>query len=337
MVSPIQSRQDPEVIRSLREYRLALIQREVNQTERLASAWIEIETKLNDDMLLLALEIQQKKMAGDVITEQLLRRMDRYQKLQAGMKNEILDYAKDTAIPDIEAEQLEYGKMAIQSASKAIKLSGELGVQFDRLPVDAVETFVGHLGDGTPLYRLIKEAYPESLDAVVKSLLEGTAKGINPQAIAFNMSRSLGVGLERITLIARTEQLRVARMTSAEQYRKSGLNGVMRRVATKDDRVCPACLALDGEVIPLDKELEDHPRGRCVAVFQIKNTPTIQWEKGQDWFAKQEDSLQKNILGNEKWQLWKDGQFQFSDLGQKTYSKIWGASPRVPSIQELTQ
>jgi len=61
----------------------------------------------------------------------------------------------------------------------------------------------------------------------------------------------------------------------------------------------------------------------------------IQWEKGPDWFERQEDDLQKNILGNEKWQLWKDGVFDFKDLGQKTFDPVWGSSPRTPSIKEL--
>lgn len=328
---------DPAVIQLLRQYRLALINREDEQIKRLAKAWYSIETSLKDEMLLLSMEINQAKLDGSVITEQLIRRMERYKKLDAQMKSQILRFAKDTAVPDIEAEQLQFGMTGVQSAYEAVKITSAAGYVFDRLAVDAVETYVGLLGDGTPLYRLLKEAYPESLDGVIKALLEGTAKGLNPNQVAFNMSRSMGMGLERITLIARTEQLRVNRLVSSQQYRESGLQGVMKRVATKDDRTCMACLASDGEIIPLDKELDDHPRGRCFAVFQIAKSPTVQWEKGLQWFERQDETLQRSMLGPQKYDLWKSGAFSLPDLRRTDHNDTWGDSPRVATIKELTE
>lgn len=332
-----QTRTDPEVIRVLREHRAALINREEEQTIRLAKSWLTIEQSLSDEMLLLALQIQEEQAKGSVITEQLLRRMSRYEKLNSQMKAEILKYSKDVAEPDIEKEQFQYGLSGLQSASDAIKLTAGLGVQFDKLPVDAIETYVGYLGDGTPLNRLLKEAYPDALDGVVKAFLDGAARGLNPNAIALNASRSMGIGLERITLIARTEQLRVSRNVSAQQYRESGLDGYMRRVATKDDKVCMACLLLDGQKIPLDQELDDHPRGRCIAVFQINKSPVIQWEKGESWFMRQEESLQRQMMGNDKFEAWKNGAFKLSDIAQIQVNKTWGNSPRVATLKELTQ
>lgn len=334
---PKGKREDPEVIRLLREYRLALIGRENEQIKRLAKEWLALEYSLKDEMTLLAIQINEEKLKGSVITEQLMRRMSRYQKLDSQMKSQILEFVKDTAISDIEAEQLQFGLMGIQSASEAIKITGALGVAFDRLPVDAVETYVGMLGDGTPLYRLLKEAYPQSLDGVIKALLEGTAKGLNPNQVAYQMSKAMGMGLERITLIARTEQLRVNRLVSAQQYRQSGLEGVMKRVATKDGNVCMACLALDGEVIPLDEELDDHPRGRCTAVFQIKSSPLIQWEKGGDWFLRQDEDFQRSMMGNTKFEMWQDGQFELKDIAKKDFNETWGSSPREATIKELAK
>lgn len=329
------SRNDPEVIRLLREHRLALIAREDDQTKRMAREWLDLETRLKDEMTLLALQIIEEQAKGSAITEQLIRRLDRYKKLDADMKKEILAYVRNTAIPDIEKEQMEYGIMAIQSAYKSIQLSLGAGFGFDRLPVDAVETYVGLLGDGTPLYRLLKEAYPESLDGIIHSILDGAARGLSPISMANDMAERFGMGLDRITLIARTEQLRVNRLVSSEQYRSSGLSGVMKRVATKDDRVCMACLVSDGEIIPLHKELDDHPRGRCVAVFQIDKVPVIQWEKGVDWFERQEEDFQRSMMGDAKFELWRDGVFDLSDLRRTSHNSTWGDSPRVATIKEL--
>lgn len=329
------TKNDPEVIRHLREHRLALIAREDDQTQRMAKEWFRLEQSLKDEMTLLALQIQEEMAKGSSITEQLLRRLDRYQKLNGQMEVEVLKYAKDFAAPDIEKEQMEYGRLAIDAAYNAMRLSIGSGASFDRLPKDAVETYVGLLGDGTPLYRLLKEAYPQSLDGVVKAILEGASKGLSPITMANNMADEFGLGLDRITLIARTEQLRVNRLVSSEQYRASGLNGHMRRVATKDSAVCMACLASDGEFIPLDKELDDHPRGRCVAVFQITGAPTINWEKGPTWFEQQDESLQREMMGDKKYELWKAGAFDLADLRKTTHNDVWGDSPRVATIDEL--
>lgn len=327
---------DPRIIQMLKEYRQSLIERENAQTNRLAKSWLQIENRLRDEMTLLALQIDQAKASGSVITEQLILRMSRYDQLQQQMKKEILTYAKNVAASDIEAEQFEYGKLALQTSIDAINLSFfKFKPSFDRLPVSHVETYVGLLGDGTPLYRLLKEAYPDALDAVVAEFLQGAAKGLPPAQIAQNAARATGAGLERLTLIARTEQLRVNRLVSADQYQKSGLQGVMKRVATKDDRTCMACLVSDGEIIPLDSTLDDHPRGRCVAVFQIQTAPIIQWEKGADWFLKQDTNLQKQMLGDTKYQMWQNGAFDLSALRQTDYDATWGNSPRVATIAEL--
>jgi hypothetical protein len=329
------NREDPKVIRMLRDYRLGLIAREDNQIERLARHWLRIENSLKDEMALLALQIKEARDNGKSITEQLLRRMDRYEKLDKQMKVQILKFSKDIAVDDIETEQYEYGQMALSASIDAIAMQFNFAPSFDRLSADHIETYVGLAGDGSPLYDLLKEAYPASLDAVIKELLQGSAKGLNPNQVAYNMSRAMGIGLERITLIARTEQLRVNRLVSADQYRASGLDGVMKRVATKDGRACMACLVSDGEIIPLNSVLDDHPRGRCVAVFQVKGSPTINWEKGPDWFVRQPEDFQREMMGDKKFTLWKEGAFKLPQLRETDYSSVWGSSPREATIEEL--
>lgn len=328
---------DPKIILMLRDYRISLIEREIAQTERLAAQWLYIENSLLDEMELLALQIKQEQEKGSAITEQLIARMSRYEKLNNQMKKQILKFSSDVAEPDIESEQREYGNLALNISVDVIKNQyAKFAPAFDILPASHVETFVGLLGNGAPLNSLLKEAYPDALDGVIKALLQGTAKGLNPSQVAMQMAKGMGLGLERITLIARTEQLRVNRLVSADQYRTSGLEGVMKRVATKDDATCMACLVSDGEIIPLDKELDDHPRGRCTAIFQIKGIKEIQWEKGSTWFEKQNETLQREMMGSQKYELWKDGIFNLSDLRQTDYSPIWGNSPREATLQELT-
>ena len=328
------STQDPQVIRLLRSFREALLDREDAQLKRMAKQWLEIEQLLENDMLILAREIQEAKFAGLPITEQLIARMERYKILNEQLKREVLKYAKDKAAADIAAEQLAYGLHGIEGASAAIKAI-KSGVMFNLLSTDALTDYIGMLGDGTPLYRLLKEAYPDALDGVIKGLLNGVARGLGPNQIAREMVNGLGLGLDRITLIARTEQLRMWRTSTAKQYEESGVVRHSRRLCMKDKRTCLACLMADGEIIPLKSVLSDHPRGRCTSIPVVVGAPEIRFQLGKDWFLEQNEAIQREMLGDGMYELWQSQGFDISQIGGTAVSKTWGNSPRVKSIQEM--
>lgn len=339
MATPLPFRPEPEILQVLRNYRLSLIDRESVQTKRLAQSWFEMEVALNDQMQLLAFELLARKEKGDVITEQLIRRMERYQSLKNQLKDQVLRYTQQIAVPDIESEQLAYGELGFKQAAQAITGASapSIGVQFDRLPVDAIEDMVGLLGNGSPLNTLLQEAYPDALDGIAKGLLNGLAQGLSPDKIAYDMAQGMGLGLERITLIARTEQLRVWRTSTERQYQNS--NGAVlgkKRLAARD--ACMACLVLDGEFIPLGEPLSDHPRGRCTSVPVVRGAPELKWETGKEWFEKQSEELQRERMGDQAFELWKAGAFQLEDLAMHKHSDEWGDSLATrPVIQLLNK
>lgn len=327
--------EEPLVVRMLRNDREALLAREDAQLKRMSRQWITIERSLQSEMLALAQQIAEEKAKGSVITEQLLARMSRYKILNAQLKQQILNYAKTQAAKDIAAEQLAYALQGVDSATAAIKAQYAFGITFNTLAVEQLTDLSGLLADGSPLYKLLKEAYPDALDGIVKALLEGTARGLGVNQIAKDMAQRMGLGLERITLIARTEQMRAWRTSTARQYRESGVVLYSKRLCAKSPRTCMACLAADGEIIPLDEVLSDHPRGRCTTVPVVKNAKEIVWESGIEWFNKQSVSVQKEMLGPGMYDLWQRKQFNLKDLGGVTINKIWGNSPRVKTLQEM--
>lgn len=328
---------DSEVVRNLRNFRVRLLAREDAQLERLTRGWLRIERRLADKMELLAFQILEAQRSGDVITEQLIRRMTRYQELQAQMKERILAFVDGEATADIAREQRIFASLGLEAAQGVIadNFIGIAVPNFNRLPVEAFESLFGMLGDGSPLNTLLREAYPDALDGVITGLLDGVARGLGPVQVAREMAHGMGLGLERITLIARTEQLRMWRMSSTQQYRDSGLNGVQRRLAAKDGEVCMACLLLDGEIIPLDEEVDDHPRGRCTSIFQVEGAQEVQWEKGQEWFENQPESVQRDMMGPGAFEAWKDGRLQLGDLVTHSHSDVWGSAPQVASLRSL--
>lgn len=326
---------DPLVVRLARENRTALLAREDLQIRRMAKQWLAIERSLQGDMLLLAQEIVDAKATGKAITEQLIRRMDRYKILNASLKQQVLQFAKDQAAKDIAKEQLAYATHGLEGAVANIRSQFSLGITFNTLSVDQITDLAGMLGDGTPLNRLLKEAYPESLDGIVKALLEGSARGLGIKQIAEDMARRMGMGLERITLIARTEQLRAWRIATQRQYQESGVVLWHERLCARDARTCMSCLMLDGERIPIDQVLDDHPRGRCTSIPIVKGAPPIVREMGQEWFEHQSPALQKEMLGAGMYDLWQKQGFDLRTIAAKNYNPIWGSSPRVKTLKEM--
>jgi SPP1 gp7 family putative phage head morphogenesis protein len=329
---------DPVVVQVLREFKEALRLREAAQMTQMAQRYVQIEQRLAGQMELLAQDMAAKKAAGQVVSEGALYRMDRYKALHLQVEAQINNYNSQYALPFIEAEQRYYGEIGIRGAWDALASqagSAGLNIGWNRLPVEAIEQMVGLAGDGSPLKALLAKAYPAAMDGMIKQLIDSTALGINPRQTARNMADGLGDGLDRVLTIARTEQLRVYRMASTEQYRESGIVKGFKRLATKDTRTCLACLMSDGEMFQVEEELSDHPNGRCTCIPVLNVGPQVQWENGQDWFKALPEERQQALMGEQLFNGWKGHKFGLSDLRKTAHSDTWGDSPRVATFKEL--
>lgn len=328
---------EPIVVALLREYRQGLIERENAQQTELARAWVEIERKLAADIIVLAEQIARAAEGGRP-TAALMQRQEKYIHLREQVRAEIEKFVGGQAVPSIEREQQSYGELGIRAAQEAIRASytSGFGVSFNRLGVDAVRDYVGLLGNGRPLNTLLRQAYPLAWESVQRGLLDGLARGQNPTVVARNIVRdNLSVGLDRILLIARTEQLRVYRLSTTQQYRVSGVVSGFRRLAARDFRTCLACLVSDGEFFKLEQELTDHPRGRCSAVPVIIGEPDAVWQLGSEWLKSLPEKQQREIMGDARFDLWKSGKVKLFDFRRTETNKTWGDSPRVATVKEL--
>jgi SPP1 gp7 family putative phage head morphogenesis protein len=328
---------EPEVIRVLAQYRAALDARETGLMDEMARRWVQVEARLNSDILALAYEVDRRKAEGKVITEQIIWREERYKQLHAQMEVEIARYNREAAIL-VEQVQGENATLGISAANDAIHVSYPMGSSpmWTRINLGAVQSMIGFAGDGSPLHKLLKEDYPDAVDGLLKALINGVARGQGPAQTARDMADGMGMGLDRALLIARTETNRAYRTASTEQYRQSGVvDGYYRLV--KKGTACMACLMLDGQHFDTADELGDHPRGKCVAVPQCIGVAKPRWESGVDYFKALPPDQQAARMGPEKYQLWQDGQIKLSDLARMTHNDTWGDSPRVATLAELAK
>lgn len=255
---------DPLVIKVLQEHRAKLDDMETVLMESMGKKWLGIERGLEADISALAQEMARRRDAGEVITQQMVWRADRYQIIKGKMADEIKRYNQLYAVGTISDAQRQYAILGINAAQDAIiaQYPSPLSAAFNQINVGAVESMIGFAGDGSPLYDLLKASYGDATNGLLDGLINGLARGQSATQIAGYMANGMGMGLDRALLIALTESSRAYRTGSTKQYRDSGVvTGFIRLV--KKATACAACLMLDGEHIDIMDELTDHPRGKA--------------------------------------------------------------------------
>jgi SPP1 gp7 family putative phage head morphogenesis protein len=326
---------DPEVIRVMRGFKRAIEARERRQIMEMATRWLSIERTLEDSIVAAAERAYRVREETGSIPEWRVFQLDRYQSLLRQLQGELTDYG-DYATRTVTTGQEFLAQLAIDHAIQAIvtQAPGIAGA-FDKLPIQAIQSMVGLAGDGSPLNTLITQSWPTSVNGLTNALIRGTALGWNPEKTAREMKRGMATGLNRALNIARTEQLRVYRETTREQYIQSGVVKGYRRLAARSDRTCAACLMADGQVYELDEHFHEHPSGRCTLIPLVVGTQPINYLQGRDWFRQQDPDTQRKILGPGRYRAWQDGQFELEQLVTVKQNETWGNSLQVTPLREL--
>lgn len=326
----------PEVIDAARRHKQAILAREDAVMRRMARQWLAVLDSLDADIGRLAAEVEAARLAGHAPTLYQITRMQRYQELTRQAIRELVKY-EGFAQDVIASHQELMARLGAQHGLALVEvLEPGAAAAFNVLPVEAFSQMVGMTAAGTPLQQLIAEAWPYAVDQMTQALATGIARGYGARRIAAEMSRGLTSGLNRVMVIARTESLRVYRHANLEQWRETGIIEGHMRVSAHDNRVCPACLADEGRFYPLSRPISEHPQGRCTSVPAISGRPRPDWLRGAAWFERQDPTTQQAILGQAKWQAWRQGLFRFEDVLDRVPNDTWGESLRVRSLAELT-
>jgi len=329
---------DDDVITLMAKFKKDLANAEKSQMEAMARRWIRLEESIKDSIELLARQIAERRDIGAPITQGVIFRLQRYQALLGQIQAEMNLYSS-YAVAIIADTQEQIATQSLNTARFALEAAAPgVTATFAPLPVSAVENMAGLLGNGSPLHTLLLNNATQAklIDDMTFALINGTARGINPRKVARQMMDKLAGGLNQALTIARTEQLRVFREAQRQQYQSSGVVEGYFRLATREDRTCPACLARDGEFIPVGEVMPEHPQGRCAQVPKVVGVDAPQWLKGVDWFNQQSSTTQKSILGDARFTAWKNNEFNFEDIAAVRYDGVWGRSLQTVPLKNLS-
>jgi len=326
---------EPLVVQVMRRFKAGLLAREREQMRRMARRWLEVAQALEGEIEALAAELAGAGQAlGDPRGAAVwkLYKMERYQRLLARTRAEMRRW-QEYAEGEITGQQRELARLGVREAQAAIRAAAR--VEFNLLPVEAVEAMAGLTAEGSPLWTLLQRSWPDAVEGLTKALMRGVALGWSPRKTAKAMQAGLGRGLERTLKIARSEQMRAYREASREQFRQSGVVSGYQRLATKDARTCLACLMADGELYSVDETLRDHVSGRCTMVPVVAGMAPLAWQTGREWFEAQPAAAQRTMMGPGRYQAWQDGKFGLEDLVTVTQDATWGEQVRPTALRDL--
>jgi len=296
-----------EIVKRMQQHSKLLAAKDAETIWAMGERWIVMESVLEAQITLLTMELAEM---GVDVSLQAVYKLGRYQRLLAQMQEEMTAYNLWAA--DYVAQgQMQMGILGVSHASEAV--------------------MVGNAGKGGPVFTLLQENYPMAVEKMTGILINNVAMGIGPLQTAKQMMAGMAGGLSHALTVARTEQLRVYREASRQQYELSGAVQQYMRMASRSGNTCALCIALDGEIYNSKELMSVHPNDRCVMVPIVNGVKPPQWENAKDWLARQDESVQKQILGPGALELWKKGDIELIDLVKKTEHPIWGPSlQRVP-------
>lgn len=325
---------EPTVVRMAREFKANLLLREQAQMQQMARSWLRVERSLEAQIAALSLEIAGDEMAS---VSKVLR-LERTRVLLAQAKDEVRRYTTG-AERTIADQQQQLGQIGIDNAAALIHASYPpfAAAHFDILPVDAIESMVGFAGDGTPLGKLLANAWPDAAQGIKDALIKAVALGTNPRETARRLNDGLSLGLNRILTITRTEQLRAYREATRMQYEQSGVVTSYKRIAAHDARTCAGCLLSEGKIYQTSQALDEHPQGRCSTVPVVKGMPALRWTGGATWLRQQDADTQRSIMGPGAYDAWKRGDIALGDLVKTTQSETWGGAVAQRPLSELVK
>lgn len=227
------------------------------------------------------------------------------------------------------------------------EMLARMGIEWNRVPPQAMANIVASTQPSAPVGRIIQRLGQEVAEEVMFNLVQGIALGKGPRETAKLVTESAGMGLSKALTLSRTETMRAYREASRMQY---AANPAMvkgyRRMSAKDERVCIACLVLDGELYALDEPLQAHPNCRCTLIPEtltyedlgLQDIPMPEpGDNGREWFRKQPRNTQLQIMGNSETRLgaWERGDVTFGDMFQVTDHPVWGKSASVRPLRDM--
>jgi len=344
---------EPEIIKVGRLFRArvtALDDRAASQiVKTYLGSYAKIETRFNR---LLAQIAGKEATKGQItrlwqdmnLTAYIVKELARF----AGLAGPLVTRTQAVAIALAEDHALKMVNAALPPGID-MKILADAGLAWQAPDPETLASMIGFATDAngakSPLRALFLEANASGADAARDALTDGIVRGLSPRQVKNALADALGDGLTRSLTIARTETLRAYREGTRAHYEANGdiVKGY-KRLAALDSLTCMACIALDGQEYPTDLALPTHPNCRCTTVpitvtnkelgLDVPEAPSS-FETGQDWFLRQSETTQLEMMGAGRFAAWQEGKVELDGFVDYSDSQKWGLSEHEATLSGM--
>jgi len=320
------------VIELAEKYKIALAKQDLAAERRLITAykglWATIKEKV--DALILEISISEEMTVAQV------RKLKRYGALLDDIRTELDRYGAYTQVEMStaarEAIRLGEGNARILTAASLGNVT--LATQLNRINPEAIERLLGFLSPDGELYARLGKLSSATADMVANAIVEGVGLGRGPEAIARAITKAFGMGLTDSLRMMRTVQLWSYREANRASYLANDdvVKGWIWYADTRN--ACPACMAMHGTEHPNTESLNDHHNGGCASIPLVIGAKN-DIPSGESIFRDLPEEIQKQRLGADKWQAWKDGAFSFSELATEHTDGVYGNMKTTAPLWQL--
>jgi hypothetical protein len=323
-----------DILKFIAQYNALVAKNETKAAMALASRYQAMYKRIAPQIEALAQQIADGKL-----TVSQVRNLKSLALLEKNINEELTAYSGyiRTEIPT--ASLVAAGVGATFAYTVLQYLTG--GKNITKLDGDGLTKLMSWLQPGSALFERLGQLAGFRTDRVIQAILDAVGKGVGPRQVAREIMNAaegeFGGGLVDALRMSRTSQLWADREASRANYiANSDIVTGWIWIAELDSETCMSCVAQHGERFDLDEVLDDHHNGRCTMIPEIQGqNPVDGMTGGKDWFNSQDEKTQKDMLGPGKYEAWKDGQFDLSQLSTQKSDDVYGTMRTESSLKDL--
>lgn len=335
-------------------FRSQVLSREHASLATLGQTYLDLYSRISFQLADLQKAVLQNTSSGKEVSVSSLAKDDRLKSLLNQLSGEMTRFVAFANQHISEQQMIAVSDAQVHSAELITLAQGrtpngtQIPSNFSRFNPRTIPEIVGKLSEGSPLRELLDQIAPEAVSRARKAITESLVAGDNPKATARNLRAELNIPLTRALTIARTEVLGAYRNANLETYKAN--DDVVKGWEWSCEfslRTCAMCIAMSGSFHPLDEPFGSHPNCRCSPVPVTKTWEELGFtgipdsrpvlETGPEWFSRQPDSTQREILGPGKYELYKSGELKLSELVGYRDDPKWGPTRWERSLKDLRE
>lgn len=323
------------IVELAKQFRKALEQRDNKALSQIIKAYVDMYARLQDKISVLTLQMANMETP----TAAAIRKLDSYKSLVTEIEKELTKFQgyAGTVMQQAANDAISIG---VRDA-RLLTLAGNPAVAagWKSLNPRVVENLVSYFNDGSPLMKRLDKLAGENALKVAQTIIDNVALGNNPKRIAGLIRESLGGGLTDALRMTRTVQIYSYREANRASYVANG--DVVQGwywMSALDPNTCMSCIAMHGTFHTNDETLNDHHNGLCTMIpATIGSQNPFGENAGQNYFDNLDESEQRRIMGDGKYEAYKEGKFEFSQLSTTTNNDVFGDMRTETSLKDLIE